>query len=440
MRLIILISLLLLLPAWHAQAEPLIVFPTGADEITIPIARGDMLIFVRPTINDQDAGWFILDTGAGNNIIDTGVAEKIGLTAVGKSVVGGAGGKQAQATIFRPRSFRMDQVEVRPHELVGIDLTHLTTGRGVKTCGLIGHDIFGAGPFTIDYQKQTLTLHDPRTFKPPQDARELPLIIERPRLNANVKVDGRFEGKVMLDTGYEGGILLNGGYLCKFFDLYQGRRFRESAALGISGQPVGSRSDMLKSVELFGHTVDHVAADFPIEPLSSDPTSTYSRMGILGGLLLRHFRLTYDYDSARVWVKWQGDDTIPDPRPAGFDINARDLMGMTALCRAARWGNTEVALKWLAAGADPKLADATSRAAIHFAAERGDLRLAKALRKAGVSMETATDDGVTPLMLAAQEGHVDFARALIAGGARPDARAKNGATTVRTCWTVETRS
>jgi predicted aspartyl protease len=65
-----------------ALGMPVLHLPEGHDQETIPLARAGGWLLARVSINDKDAGYFMVDTGATMTVIDQDAAAKLGLTAI----------------------------------------------------------------------------------------------------------------------------------------------------------------------------------------------------------------------------------------------------------------------------------------------------------------------------------------------------------------------
>jgi ankyrin repeat protein len=106
----------------------------------------------------------------------------------------------------------------------------------------------------------------------------------------------------------------------------------------------------------------------------------------------------------------------------GFDVNAPQADGATALHWAAYYGNAELARFLLESGADHAAANRNGSTALWLAASRGDAGVIRELLDAGADANEALPLGRRPLMLAARAGSIDAVRALLDAGADPNAK------------------
>jgi len=106
---------------------------------------------------------------------------------------------------------------------------------------------------------------------------------------------------------------------------------------------------------------------------------------------------------------------------AGFDVNASQADGATALQWAAYHRDADLTALLLDAGADPSIANRNGSTPMWLAANQGDTETIRALLEAGADANEALPLGRRPLMLAARSGVVDALELLLTAGANPNA-------------------
>ena len=105
----------------------------------------------------------------------------------------------------------------------------------------------------------------------------------------------------------------------------------------------------------------------------------------------------------------------------GFDVNASQADGATALQWAAYHRDADLVTLLLDAGADPSIANRNGSTPMWLAATQGDTETIRTLLKAGADANEALPLGRRPLMLAARSGVVEAVELLMAAGANPNA-------------------
>lgn len=104
----------------------------------------------------------------------------------------------------------------------------------------------------------------------------------------------------------------------------------------------------------------------------------------------------------------------------GADVNLRDNLGDTPLCKAATHNNCEVAQILIEAGADIDTPTASGRRPLHIAAHWGHTEIAKLLIEHGADINAKDDYGNTPLHKSASNeihpGTTDVTELLLKSG------------------------
>ncbi|KAF3792071.1 Ankyrin repeat domain-containing protein [Nymphaea thermarum] len=112
----------------------------------------------------------------------------------------------------------------------------------------------------------------------------------------------------------------------------------------------------------------------------------------------------------------------------GYDIDAVNKDGFTALHKAVMVKKEAVVMHLLRIGANPHVRDRDGATLLHYAVQVGSLKLVKLLLKYKVDVNLADDEGWTPLHLAIQSRCRDIAKVLLVNGADKTRRTKNGKT------------
>ncbi len=92
----------------------------------------------------------------------------------------------------------------------------------------------------------------------------------------------------------------------------------------------------------------------------------------------------------------------------GWDVDARDAYGNTALMIAAACDYADITAILVDAGADVNIAGRVGNSALIYAAQTGATEVARLLIEAGARVDVKNDFGNTALGLAAGYGHRDI--------------------------------
>jgi ankyrin repeat protein len=115
-----------------------------------------------------------------------------------------------------------------------------------------------------------------------------------------------------------------------------------------------------------------------------------------------------------------------------------DGYGRTPLHYAAADGNTEDAVKYLKAGANPNLQDDNGWSPLHFAAQAVSVDVTRALLEAGSDIELKDSYGNTPLLQAvfSSRGNGSVIKLLREAGANPHVANDSGVSPVSLARTI----
>jgi ankyrin repeat protein len=417
-------------PAKKTDATLLLV-PQGQQKVAIPLHRGGNLIFAEVQIDGNDAGVFLLDTGGAISVIDAPLAGRLKLPVVGKATITGTGGNQS-ANVVKVSDLRIGtgskQVRMETHRVYTANLSGLRAGFGKRFGGILGTTFFRELPFTVDYRKRQITFYRREQFQPPEGAHqsELKLINGRPTVTA--VINKTISGPLMLDTGHENGFDVGPTVVAQYSRLFSGTTTLGSVTSGIGGTAT-TRTIRLAELNVFGQRLANIAASFtPNPPKGNDAAQSNIKLGLLGARELRHFRLTIDYKSGRIWSELQPDNPLIGPDGKKADINAKDFVGLTPITRAARDRDLKTIKALISAGADLETADAQRFTALRIAVGLGAADVAKALIAAGADVDCKKGHPETPLMFASITGQTGIIEALLAAGANPNRRRPDTAT------------
>ena len=290
-------------------------FPRGREVVVLTLVRHNgILLTDAVTVNGRSAGWFAVDTGAGVSLIDSEVAKAFGLSA--ERAWAAAGKKPGGITLHPVGSLAVGDVTLSNHFVAVGDLGSVSQGASRKIAGVVGGDVWGAVPFTVDYWNNQLILYRPQAFRPPQGVAARRLTIQRPRtqgpyLTANPAlgqplVGGSIDGSdasLLVDTGFGGALLV----MPEFAKANGGGNERGEIVARATGLAGGMAGRLLTRADV--KRVTALGATFQLQgtalALTGRDDEERSYAALLGGQSLRHGRLTFDYARRRVWAEWR---------------------------------------------------------------------------------------------------------------------------------------
>ena len=280
--------------------EPTIVrFASGDHALKIPLEIDNRIILLRVQVNDSKPLRLIFDTGASITLLNSKRAAELGLKS-SEQASGEATGGRITASIIRGVSLKVAGVQISNQPIGTMDFPVVP---GFEFDGVIGYHFINQFVVEIDYQKKSMNLYSPRTFRYSGKGEIVPLSFaggrKTPLVITKLTVEGRgpIEANVELDTGSDGTLLVNSPAVKKHSLLAAMPEAVQSQARGAGGQQqrvVGP----IKAIQLGSFTFDNVPVALSLDTRGAGAQE--SNDGALGGELLRRFKLIIDYSKQRL--------------------------------------------------------------------------------------------------------------------------------------------
>jgi ankyrin repeat protein len=435
--------------------------PAGRTAVVVPFQAVENLPLVKVSLDGKDAGYFVLDTGCSFNVIDRAVAARLGLHQTGWLI----GASLGANSLYQAQTLAIGDLVQGPHLFLEQDLQPLAKHLGVPFCGLLGYPLLRQMPFTIDYPARRVTFYDRAAFGPPAGVEPVNLQLSGfypPQVWLGAKGRQRLAN---LDTGFAGclstALELVGPQEGVIFP--DARRQGPQDGLSVSAAMVyGQTSETVffeGPLDILGHNYELL----PVHHLKQDGNKAWEILSALmiGSAVFKDFRLTFDYQSGRLWAQWIRGETIGQMVARGADLNARDLGGWSLLeqavhdfdgsraCALLQAGAkipatkpdhepflatlvyldfSDAALTALQARADPQERTLDGTTPLTMAAATGEQAVVEKLLALKVDVNAVNKSHCTALLLAAARGHAEIAKLLLAHGADPNLAESHGAT------------
>ena len=170
------------------------------DEVVVPLRANPKtgLFLVATRVDRQDAAW-LLDTGASHSVVTPALARRAGLDTRVQPVLPDDFGNLGKDPIPVARVNRLDAGAAawEQFDALVLDLAHLEKVLGEPLDGILGMNVLGQSPFTLDLASHRLELHAraPRLEAAPQPSR-----VDRRRYSVRARLDGE-DFEFLLDTG-----------------------------------------------------------------------------------------------------------------------------------------------------------------------------------------------------------------------------------------------
>ncbi len=245
---------------------------------TIPFRWTPGQIEVEVSINQRPPVWFIVDTGSESSI-------------VARSLAGDRG------DVLRDVSLRIGPVELAHQDLRVLPLENFQK-QGRSIVGLIGYDFFACYIVTIDYDAKTLTLHEPRSYRPPRDAIAVPIAFAGRVAAVPIVIDS-LPARVIIDTGASESVILRHPFAEAHGLL--ARAENPAPHLNIEGRTLTFLRLPVDRLTFAGRAFDHVTAK--IYGTNAGAGGFTQTDGLIGNEILRRFHVTIDYTHRKLYLE-----------------------------------------------------------------------------------------------------------------------------------------
>jgi hypothetical protein len=293
------------------NSEPNFHFASGQSALKIPFELYNNLIFIRTRVNNSSPLWFLLDTGAEISVIKQSRAQSLGLQFEGKGQTEASGGA-AQFLNVKGVTLSLPGADVLNPTVVAMPLESLEPLLGREADGILGADLFNRFVVEIDYANQIVNLFDPQSYRYSGRGEALPIIVKEniPYLHALITQTnlGMAEGVFQLDTGSDSTVVLNTPF-AKAHKFIGATKTIEAGGRGAGGE---TRS-LIGRVEKIA--LGRFVMGKPLVRFSQDEKGELAIAdfaGLIGGELLRRFRVILDYANGRIILEPNAHLSEPD--------------------------------------------------------------------------------------------------------------------------------
>jgi len=282
--------------------------PGKTKSISMPFELHNNLIVIPVTIDRFLTLKFILDTGVKTAILTEKLFSDIlklnysrEITIAGPGII-----DSIQAVVANEVTFSL------PGGIIGKnmnmlvlkeDYLQLSENIGEDVHGIIGYDVFSRFIVDIDYDNTTITLTDPKRHKKKKNVTEIPIEIagSKPFISASIKQgDQREKLSFLVDTGASHAVLLD-------YNVIDGLSLPEQTIVtrlgqGIAGEIPGYVGRM-DSVEIDEFGFNEILVSAPFDGAYNKVIKRGARVGTFGGELLSRFKVTFDYQNSKLYLK-----------------------------------------------------------------------------------------------------------------------------------------
>jgi len=265
---------------------------------------GENYVLIKARVNVFEPMTFILDSGAGSGLVlYHKAAETLKLRTAGKGKGGGAGATTYETALIKSASLSVGGVTMNNQTFVVYPPESPPPNMGQPVDGVIGYSLFSRYVVEIDYQSRVVNLYEPAAYQYAGGGESIPLDIlsKVPFARVQIPLAGRkpLEGRFIVDSGAGRFALILNTPVVASNNLLSvpAKIIREPGAFGVGGDVklvVGRWS----SLQIGHFTLTDPVIHFAQDRKGAFASSDFS--GVIGGELLRRFKVIFDYAHKRM--------------------------------------------------------------------------------------------------------------------------------------------
>ncbi len=286
------------LQAQVTPSAPAATFSGKNNVSTFPFDWRKGMIVVPVRLNGSRPLLFVLDTGSTRMLVDRTLAASLGLKATGAGSLQGAGAGRIPIEFIEDVRISLPGVESAGYEFSTTDLTPLESSVGVRVDGILGYELFRRFVITIDYQSKNLTLTQPEAFHSDASTKTTKMLpLELRNKWPFVRGELTFPGTVTVQDSF----LVDSGSSDEVdhpIVMQIQSRIASTSGVGIGNTVQGA----------LAHATSFTLAGYAISnPVVSCCGATDATSKLIGSEVLRHFTVTFDYPSSRMFITPNAD-------------------------------------------------------------------------------------------------------------------------------------
>jgi hypothetical protein len=287
-----------------------------AKAASIPIeVAGENYVFIKARVNGSGPLTFILDSGAGSGLVlYFKAAQTLGLKREGKGKGGGSGEGTFETSSIRGASLSFPEVEMTNQTFVVFPPEKTPPAFDRVVDGVIGYTLFSRFVVEVDYQSRVVNLYEPKAYQYTGSGESIAIRIlsNLPFARARIPIEGRkpLEGEFMVDMGAGRFTVILNTPLVESNSLLAvaQKTITEPGAGGVGGD-VKLLVGRLPRLQLGSFTLANPVVHFAQDRKGALASSEFS--GVIGGELLRRFKVIFDYAHKRMILEPNGSLAEP---------------------------------------------------------------------------------------------------------------------------------
>lgn len=262
------------------------------------------LVFLRARVNRSKPLWFVLDSGASFPfVVDKRRADALDLRVFETTKGSGAGSGEFDIGSTSGLTVNLGGLPFQNANAAVISLSAIEAQAGRSIEGLVGSQLFLRLVVEIDYFNESVTLHNPATYRYSGAGESIPLTMEGDYLFVPAKIHASgarsFDGRYLIDTGggWVTAVLTTPFSRANNFPSRQDPMVVDRSLAGLGGET------QLVITRATSFQIGKFVLRNPVLYASRDEggaLATTEFDGVIGSEILRRFKVIFDYPHRRL--------------------------------------------------------------------------------------------------------------------------------------------
>lgn len=281
-------------------------------QVELSFQNESNLIVIPIIINGNGPHNFILDTGSESGMIfDKWVIGENNLVdARTIPIYSGDGNKVTDLLVANDVDIQFKGVQGTKQSMLVFQENDLDiqNALGVEALGVLGSEIFNRFIVEVNYEKESIRLYEPSSFKVPKGFKKVDIEVRdlRPFINVKIKQKGQPATRVnlLIDTGASSALFLDAQNNDNL--VVPERSIEHTVGSGLTGNIFG-KVGRVQNVKLGKFRFKKVVASYPenwsIKKEVKGREGSLIRYGTIGSDILSRFTVIYDYFNEVMYLK-----------------------------------------------------------------------------------------------------------------------------------------
>lgn len=287
---------------------------------TLPFEIYGDHVFIKLKVNNSRNLNFIFDTGDGLTVLNEETARKLGMSSNININIPSAEGS-IKGNLIKHQKIKINNLELKNVKIYETSINHLEISIGRNIDGIIGYDMLKDYVIYMNYDKKSMTIYDPSTYKYLGNGKTCPIKFtgKIPYIPATITFANNevISGDFFINTGAKTTVDFNTPFVeSNNLTSKVGKSFIYLVA-GLGSIEYEHHEGKVNNFSFNDFSFDNMPVG--LSHAKSGLQNHKKIEGIIGGGLLRKFNIVYDYNKRKIyWEKNQNYNT-------GFSINASGL-------------------------------------------------------------------------------------------------------------------